>query len=39
MLHAHTLSFIHPATGERVKFSAPHPDDFDDALKNLGAAY
>jgi len=39
MLHAQTLSFIHPATNERVKFSAPHPDDFDDALRNLGAAY
>jgi RluA family pseudouridine synthase len=39
MLHAQTLSFIHPATNERVKFSAPHPADFDDALKNLGAAY
>ncbi len=39
MLHAQTLSFIHPATNERVKFSAPHPADFDEALKNLGAAY
>ena len=39
MLHAQSLSFIHPATHERVKFSTPHPADFDDALKNLGAAY
>jgi len=39
MLHAQSLSFIHPATNERVKFSAPHPDDFEEALKNLGAAY
>ena len=39
MLHAQTLSFIHPATNERVKFSAPHPVDFEEALKILGTAY
>lgn len=39
MLHAQTLSLIHPATNERVKFSAPHPPDFEEALKILGAAY
>ena len=39
MLHAQTLSFIHPATNERAKFSAPHPPDFEEALKNLGTAY
>jgi 23S rRNA pseudouridine955/2504/2580 synthase len=39
MLHAQSLSFIHPATKERVKFSAPHPPDFEEALKILGAAY
>jgi len=39
MLHAQSLSFIHPATNEKVKFSAPHPADFEDALKNLEAAY
>lgn len=39
MLHAQSLSFIHPATNERVKFSAPHPDDFEEALKVLGTAY
>jgi 23S rRNA pseudouridine1911/1915/1917 synthase len=33
MLHAQSLSFIHPATNERVKFSAPHPADFDEASK------
>ena len=33
MLHAQTLSFIHPATNERVKFSAPRPDDFEEAIK------
>lgn len=38
MLHAQSLSFIHPATNERVKFSAPHPADFEETLKNIGAA-
>lgn len=35
MLHAQTLSFIHPATNERVKFSTPHPPDFEEALKRM----
>jgi RluA family pseudouridine synthase len=39
MLHAQSLSFIHPATNQRVKFSAPHPADFEDALKIIGAIY
>ena len=39
MLHAQSLSFIHPGTKERVKFSAPHPIDFEEAIKILGAAY
>lgn len=39
MLHAQSLSFIHPATNERVKFSAPHPTDFEEALEILGAVY
>jgi RluA family pseudouridine synthase len=39
MLHAQTLSFTHPATNEKVKFSAPHPADFEEALKILGAVY
>jgi len=39
MLHAQSLSFIHPATNEKLKFSAPHPADFEEALKILGAAY
>ena len=34
MLHAHSLSFIHPVTNERVKFTAPHPPDFDEASKS-----
>ena len=35
MLHAQSLSFIHPATNERVTFSAPHPADFEEALERL----
>jgi RluA family pseudouridine synthase len=35
MLHAQTLSFIHPATNERAKFSAPRPADFEEALVRL----
>lgn len=37
MLHAQTLSFIHPGTNERIIFSAPRPADFEEALKNIGA--
>jgi RluA family pseudouridine synthase len=39
MLHAQSLLFIHPATNEKVKFSAPHPADFEEALKIVGAVY
>src|SRR5689334_17837085 len=39
MLHAQSLSFIHPVTKERVKFSAPHPTDFEAALNIVGAVY
>jgi len=39
MLHAQSLSLIHPATNERMKFSAPHPTDFEEALKVLEAVY
>jgi RluA family pseudouridine synthase len=39
MLHAQSLSFIHPGTKESVKFSALHPADFEEAIKILGAAY
>lgn len=37
MLHAQTLSFIHPGTKEMVKFSGPRPEDFEEALKIIGA--
>jgi RluA family pseudouridine synthase len=35
MLHAQSLSFVHPATNERVRFSAPHPPDFEETLKRM----
>ena len=38
-LHAFKLEFSHPVTGELVSFLAPLPDDFDQALKQLGLGY
>jgi RluA family pseudouridine synthase len=35
MLHAQSLSFIHPVTKERLRFTAPHPPDFEEAIKQL----
>ncbi|NWG05800.1 MAG: RluA family pseudouridine synthase [Chloroflexi bacterium] len=35
-LHAQSLSLIHPITNERMKFTAPHPADFENALKVQG---
>lgn len=35
MLHAFELSFTHPASGKRLKFQAPLPADFNDALSAL----
>jgi 23S rRNA pseudouridine1911/1915/1917 synthase len=37
MLHADELGFTHPRTGKKVKFKAPFPEDFGDALKALRA--
>ena len=34
-LHAHTLGFIHPVTGESVKFHAPLPEDMQNLIKVL----
>ena len=39
MLHAQSLSFIHPATNERVKWSAPHPPDFEEATETIRASH
>jgi 23S rRNA pseudouridine1911/1915/1917 synthase len=35
MLHARLLAFVHPRTGERVRFEAPWPEDFHDAVVAL----
>ena len=34
-LHAQSLSLIHPITNEKMKFTAPHPADFEEALKEI----
>jgi 23S rRNA-/tRNA-specific pseudouridylate synthase len=34
-LHAHSLSFNHPVSNERVSFTAPYPADFKKALEFL----
>ena len=34
-LHARSLTFTHPASGERVSFTALYPDDFQTALEKL----
>lgn len=36
-LHARSLELTHPASGERLTFSAPHPLDFEKALEKLRA--
>jgi 23S rRNA pseudouridine1911/1915/1917 synthase len=35
MLHSFHLAFIHPGTGQRLRFEAPRPADFEDALAAL----
>lgn len=35
-LHSHALSLIHPATGERMTFTAPLPDDMKKILEVIG---
>jgi len=34
-LHAWSLEFVHPSSGERVRFQAPYPKDFQAALRQL----
>lgn len=36
LLHARTLEFIHPSTGEKMTFNAPLPDYFEKVLKAVG---
>ncbi|HNW86355.1 MAG TPA: RluA family pseudouridine synthase [Candidatus Limiplasma sp.] len=35
MLHAHTLAFTHPRTGDRLRVEAPLPPPFEAALRKL----
>lgn len=35
VLHAETLQFIHPRTGEKMEFTAPPPQSFMDVLEKL----
>jgi hypothetical protein len=35
MLHARRIEFVHPTTSKRVKFEAPLPNDFAEALNRL----
>ncbi|PDO11483.1 MAG: hypothetical protein BLM47_01730 [Candidatus Reconcilbacillus cellulovorans] len=37
-LHAAQIEFIHPATGAPISFSAPLPDDMEQAIRRLGEA-
>ena len=39
LLHAYSLSFVHPRTGEIVAFSSPLPEYFKKLLKALGSKY
>ncbi len=36
-LHAHTLGFTHPSTGEYVEFTSAYPADLQHALDVLAA--
>ena len=35
MLHAHTLRFAHPRSGADMRFEAPPPPAFQDAVRRL----
>jgi 23S rRNA pseudouridine1911/1915/1917 synthase len=37
LLHAKTLTLVHPSTGEQMTFEAPLPDYFEKALRILRA--
>ncbi len=37
LLHAHKLTFTHPRSGKKMNFTAPWPEDFEDALNFLRA--
>ena len=37
-LHAYSLGFVHPSTGEKMTFTAPLPEDMNEVLRCLEAA-
>ena len=39
LLHAGEIGFIHPATGEKVSFTTPLPQDFSETLEKIRAKY
>ncbi len=39
MLHAHSLAFTHPVTGERMQVVCPPPDAFMEGLRGLGITW
>ena len=38
-LHAAELGFVHPVTGEELRFSSPLPDDMRELIDELGSSY
>ena len=34
-LHAYNVEFLHPVTGEKMKFTAPVPDDMKSLITNI----
>lgn len=36
MLHAHTITFSHPSSGQRITLTAPPPADFSEILARIG---
>lgn len=38
MLHASTIAFSHPRTGERMSFQSPLPEDMEQCLRDAGLA-
>lgn len=39
LLHAGEIAFIHPESGERVSFTAPMPEDFENTLEKIRNKY
>jgi 23S rRNA pseudouridine1911/1915/1917 synthase len=39
LLHARTLAFTHPRTGEEMSFDAPLPKTFEETIEKLSKKY